>query len=299
MADQPPLYCFVCGTSVSELEQNGEKNFTKIHIPQELKNTQIVHPRRAQKRKIRTNDPVEKDLQDNTNSSESLTNEGICLERILKRKLQFSHNCNYICQSCVRKVHNYQELSEELEKIQNELVDMHEMRNKETITAEAIELSEQKIRKGSRKTVKGSTRRIRNQKEPQTKDLKTTEKVPNAENISSKDCEDDNEDRIRNNNSPVSSRRSVRIKENIETTNLKENKEVTAHSTSKEKIELTIETKDDGEIVTNKSSILAPSSRSENIAHDKSNELRQPQLKQTSILDKNSSHPCEICKYRS
>lgn len=299
MADQPPLYCFVCGTSVSELEQNGEKNLTKIHIHQELKNTQIVHPRKAQKRKIRTKDPVEKDLQDITESSKSLTNEGICLERILKRKIQFSHHYNYICKSCVRKVHNYHELSEELEKIQNELVDMHEMRKKDTIPAKTIELSEQKIRKSSRKTFKGSTRRIRNPKESQTKNLTTAEKVSNAENISSKDCEDDNEDRVKNNTSPVSSRRSVRIKENIETTNLKENKEVTARSTSKEKIELTIESKDDGEIATNKSSILAPTSRSENIISDKCNEMKQPQLKQTSILDKSTSHPCEICKYGS
>ena len=313
------IYCFVCGTGVSDLDTYKDQDQTStFHIFRTIETTKCINERKTRKKRSRTKNAGDNNLTTERGSAESKTNEGVWLEKIMESKLEFNPICNSICYQCVGKVHHYQELSDELEMIRQEVLNMWEARSQKIGDIKDTKLSKTKIKKI--KKLKGVTR-TRPSKNPSDYQ-RNHSKTENENSLSEKDVSKSNDGAIDTQTSqgifransrilqkpdgeiinpkgPFSSRRSVRIKASMVKATMKENEDVviTNPNRLKEQSEIELEDKGDGEIIPPKNFHSIQLSKNENAVSDKSNESKQLQLKQTSIMDKNTSHPCEICKF--
>ena len=299
MLDRQPEYCYVCGRGVNILSPDDDQNLERIHIFQKPPISKNVNQRKTRKRRIGTQVTRANKLEGIIDSDEVISNEGVWLEKITARKLEFIPSYNYVCHYCVIKVHHYKELYEEIEKIRNEFVEMCELQSKARRTAGDEKLPKCELKISKRRKNTNYCKRNKIPKESQENDLETIDNAPEPEN-DSKDINKslfDETNSTTNNNTSISSRRSVRVKTSDEKIHLKENEETTNFDDVKEQSNAVEGIKNDKEIVPLKNSSPIPPSRSEYVESERCNESKQQQLKQTSIIDKSNSHPCEICKF--
>ena len=299
MPDRQPEYCYVCGRGVNTLNPDDDQNLETIHIFKKPPISKNVNQRKTRKRRIGTQVTRANKLETIIDSDEVISNEGVWLEKITARKLEFISSYNYICHYCVIKVHHYKELSEEIEKIRNEIVEECELQSKARRIAGDEKLPKCKLRISKRKRDTNNGKRNKMPKESREKDIKTIDNPPKSE----KDSKDinknisDETNSTTNNNISISSRRSVRLKTSDEKIHLKESEEITNFDDVKEQSNTVEGTKNDKETISLKNSSPLPLSKSEYVESERCNESKQQQLKQTSIIDKSNSHPCEICKF--
>ena len=299
MPDRQPEYCYVCGRGVNVLSPDDGHNLETIHIFQKPPISKNVNQCKTRKQRIGTQVTRASKLEGRIDSGEVISNDGVWLEKITARKLEFIPSFNYICHYCVIKVHHYKELSEEIEKIKNEIVEECELQSKARRIASDEKLPKCKLRINKIKKDTNYGKRNKISKESQEKGIETIDNNPKPE----KDSKDINKNLFDETNSTIDSknsipsRRSVRLKTSDEKIHFKESEETRNLDHVKELSNAVEGTKNDKEIVSSKTTSPIPLSKSEYLESERCNESKQQHLKQTSITDKSNSHPCEICKF--
>ena len=345
MASLTSSYCHVCGKTLEDININEKRKLSVIFHPHLTANAKKLKKGKNKKGKIKKN-PIEKEEDISySNITEGCkfmtkTKEGQFLEKIVGRRLQYRLIYNSVCPKCVGQIHQYIDLSKELEHLRIEVKRVYDAANPQRIQKRqksAISKTNRSIgtyrdrnklkisnelqnKQYVRKTNSGSTVNMQQRCNPNIKldssseyeNETTSTSVPIYQDFVNDETEHDENDRINIFPSPnrhsvilenniikpsISKRRSTRIKINA----TQAEKMVKNEGTNNPKIipdehSGSMVAKDVEQNLPNKKLPGSQNLEHENDINEKYIDMKHIQLRQNSIMERSTSHPCEICK---
>ena len=344
------VHCYVCGRDLNPFVEKGKAGLVIIFNLQSNTDIPSVKARKYKTRKAQKDNSLEMVINHQLNISEQtsskfITKEGVCLQTILERKLKYKPFQNYMCQECTGQIHQYKELSEELNNLKCQIMHLYDAANPEvnhiiqSVTTGKKPLSSRKyvpnrnakisklfqnkienVKYNHFGSIEGHTPNV-NLKEPRSyssmsnndtifgdgaenKNTGSSTKIDKHKNkhVVVSNIKGTETDSTTSNNTVVQSsplsRRSSRIKNNATKTRKRKNYEdiINANIDRNGRSNLPQERECD-EHLSNKQSCSIPNIDIESDVKEKGFDMKQWQQRQTSSVDKNTSHPCEICKF--